>query len=273
MKSSTITLVLLTLTLLTVFDIQGQDRDSRNVIGIKLGLHFNQSQDKVYSPFIYSGNGFGSVGLKYERTTTRGLHSISVDFDNIEVSSVPSATFNSFGTNIERENSEATQFDLSYGYTHEIKSTEKYQLYLGGKVHTKAHVTQYSFLTGEDDGHLYANSIDPWMMMSYRINPKNKIRIDAQFPLFAFVSRPEFAIVDNESIQFDGLGFIFLYKKGEFASVGAYQAINLYFTYIKQLSNAIDFTLGYRFDYMRYKKPESISVLKNNIDIGLVINF
>ncbi len=246
---------------------------SKNSISVLLGLHFNRSQDLVFSPNIYQGSAVPALSLVYERQAKNGKHRILLAYDNIEVIGPDLISFDLFGETRTRIPSQASQINIHYGYAHRMSKNEKLQFYLGGILEAKIHLTNYEFGVSDDEGYIFANSLHAWVAATYHVNEKSSFQAELFSPVISLVSRPEYAIVDNEEIQHDGSDIGFLYQKGELASFDKYKAINFSIGYTYELSSFTHLKLGYRLDYLRYTDPLPISVLKNNFDFGLSFNF
>lgn len=245
----------------------------KNRLSVHFGYHVNRSQDLVFSPMIYEGSSAGVLGLSYQRLSERGFHRLEFGYDNVEVRSTEPVHFTVFGERIDRRLSKALQMSINYGYARSIKSGEKVHFYAGGLLETKIHLTRYHFGVSEDEGYVFANSLNPWLGGEYRLGGKSFIQAEIHLPLLSWISRSEYAIVDNEEIQYEGSDVAFLYVKGELASLGTHQALNASLSYRLQFASAMCFNFTYRFDYLRFKKPLPIAVLKNNFDFGLSFNF
>ena len=250
-----------------------KENQARNAIGIYWGFHSNWSQDLVFSPMIYKGNSFTNLQLQYQRNTAKGLHRIGLAFDKMEASSTNLIQFTSFNETISRIPSEILQVNINYGYAREITTGKKLNIHLGALLETKLHLTKYNFGVSDDEGYILMNSLKPWLMAAYDLDVKNGIQVELLFPILSFVSRPEYAIVDNNEIQNEGSDLAFLYQKGELASFGALLAKRIALSYTRTLSPRTQFSFGYTLDYLKYKKPEAIRVLKNNFDAGLTFSF
>jgi hypothetical protein len=256
-------------------DSEGSDhvKLTKNSFNFYFGLHISKSQDLVYSPIIYNGNGLSAINIMYERFNKRGVHSVNIEYDNIETNSTQSITYDEFGTLITRQPSNAIQLAASYGYAVQLKQNKKTRIYLGGVAEIKIHSTEYNFTSSSIDGHIFSNSLHSWFNGTYNLTSKSFITLDAKAPLVSIVARPTYAIVDNKSIQHDGSDIGFFYQTSKLASIGSYQALNLAITFSTQLSRLTSFNFRYRFDYLRFNKPLPISVLKNNFDLGLTFKF
>lgn len=247
---------------------QTESEKHKNTITLLLGYHFTQTQDVVYSPMIYNGSSANAVGLNYQRFTKKGFHHFAFNFENIEVTATELISSPVFS----RVPSEALQASIQYGFVHKWKSTEKINFYAGGLLQAKYQNTTYNFGFNDEESYYYENSINPWAIMDYQLNTKNQIRTSLSFPLLAFITRPDYAIVDNRDIQGED-GIDYLYKKGEFSSWENFQAVDFSIGITRHLSPSIDLLAVYKIKYFRYKKPEPIAVLNNSIDIGLTFNF
>ena len=117
------------------------------------------------------------------------------------------------------------------------------------------------------------HSISPWLVGKFKLNSKQYLQIEAHIPLLAYASRPDYAIVDNEEIQYDGGDSAFLYEKGAFVSLDTLQSIHFSLTYHQKITHSINWTIRYGVDYLRYTQPSSHTLLKNVLDIGISLSF
>ncbi|NET38527.1 MAG: hypothetical protein F6K19_42125 [Cyanothece sp. SIO1E1] len=266
--------------LLVVFlELQAQssfftnEKYAKNGLSIQLGWQWNQTQDLVFSPLIYSGSSLTNIALQYQRFQPKGLHQVSIGYGQSDITAADLITFTDFGPSFSRIPSETRQLHLHYGYAHLIKNADAFQWFLGGLVESQIHHTTYNFGLSDDDGYLLTNDLQAWLMAFWQWNGKNRIGIDISFPLVAYVSRPKYAIVDNEEIQHDGPGLALLYQEGEWASLKSYQALDLNLTLDHRISNAAAIQFGYGLEYHRYSNPLSISILQNKFNLGLALSF
>ena len=172
----------------------------------------------------------------------------------------------------DRQKSQSQAFNLTVGYAKHWRQTDKMNWYFGGLFNAQFLSTEFTFGFGTNQSYFYENSISPWLVTEYQINPKNRMRFSFHFPVLSFIARPEYAIVDNRTIQGEsGLGY--LYKKGELALIGDYLSLDLAVGFYSSLSNALDGFVRYNLNYWQYQKPEKLYALKNSIDLGLSLNF
>ena len=250
-----------------------EDSFRKNGISVLFGYHFNWSQDLVYSSMIYSGSSASAIELNYERFSKNGIHRFGFAYDNIKVTSTPLLNSPIFGSKKNRRKSEATKINLYYGYAHGLKLNDKIKFHIGGLLETKIYLTDYYFGLSGDAGFLFANSIQPWLLGNYQLNTKNNLQVEVYFPLASYASRPDYSIVDNNEIQYEGSDVSYLYQKGEIVTLNKYQAIDFSLTIKRELSKATDLLVRYRLDYARHNEPQQIVVLKNNFDIGFLFKF
>jgi hypothetical protein len=222
---------------------------------------------------IYSGKGANAFGISYERYTKKGFHRIDAAMDEMGVKSTPAIQFSLFGENLQSQSSQVRQANINYGYVHQIKEKQRLNLYLGALLEAKFHRTDYNFGLQEETGYVLINSINPWLVGIFQLNPSSALKMEVHIPLLAWGIRPDYSIVDNEEIQQGDADFNFLYSKGSLNSLNKYQALNLSIGYRKQLTDRLFFDFAYRFDYLKYKDPVQINVLKNNFDVGLALFF
>lgn len=244
-----------------------------NRINFLWGYHLTKSQDLIFSPMTYEGNTGSALGLEYERDGQRGLHQFRLAFDKTQVSGTPLINWEAFDGTRTRKPGEALQINISYGYMHALSTSENFTFYMGGLLEAKIHHTTYHFGISEEEGYVLANSLNSWMRADYRINQKNTLQASLFLPLVSWISRPDYAIVNNEEILHEGSDLAFVYQKGALASWGAYRAINFSLVYERAISAAVSLQLRYQVDYLRYEEPLVINVLKNNFDVGIGVDF
>ncbi len=265
--------------LMVVLNLQGQssfftnEKYAKNGLSIQLGWQWNQTQDLIFSPLIYAGSSFTNIGLQYQRFQSKGMHQVSFGYGQSDITAADPITFTDFGQSFTRIPSEIRQLHLHYGYAHLLKNTDAFQWYAGGLIESQIHHTTYNFGLSDDDGYLLTNDLQAWLMAFWQWNGKNRIGVDVSFPLVAYLSRPTYAIVDNEEIQHGGSGLAFLYQEGEWASFDSYQALDLNLTLDHRISNAAAIQIGYGLEYHSYNAPLSISVLQNKFNLGLALSF
>ena len=239
-------------------------------IKLSLGYHFALSQDLVFSPMIYEGSSINFWGLEYDKVKNGRLFQVSAFYDKLKVN--PEEIISSPVLGGHRAASEALQVQLQFLGASTIHKTDKARIYLGGQLTAKYYEVSYSFGFDNDEAYFFENAIRAWSQFEYQLNEKTKLKSSVAIPLLSFIARPEYAVVDNRTIQGEnGIGY--LYRKGELASWGNYQSIDLSFGISTDLSEQIQSFFRYRLNYWRYKKPEALSVLKNHFDLGLSFNF
>lgn len=244
----------------------------RNTLGISLGLHHSQTQDLLFSPLIYDGQSLLAVELAYQRRSEKTLHLLSVVFDNISVESTDARTFPFFNMPITRQSSTASFLNLKYGYAREIMHKERIDLLLGGMLDNQIHVVEYKFAEFEDEGYLISYALAVWLRGEYRINRIQSLNLETSFPLAYFLSRPPYAIVDNEEIQSNN-GFSYVHERGAWHALSGFLKLHLLLSYSRSLSSKFDLLLSYQFDYLRATEPLKLSVVKNGFDLALAFKF
>jgi len=255
-------------------NIDTQKQVNKNKLTFYGGFHYTKSQDLVYSPLIYKGGGGNAFGLRYERFSRRGFHQLNIAYDHISVASTaPPVSFDLFGKTITRIDSRAKQFYINYGYVEQLNRTSKFAFYLGGLLEAKINLLDYQFGLNDEIGYSLIHSISPWVVSKFSISLKQYLQVEVHFPLLAYSARPDYSIVDNEEIQHEGSDFTFLYNKGTFASINTFQAIHFSLAYHREISSLIHLNFNYDLGYLKYKKPATTTILKNNFDIGIAFNF
>ncbi len=249
-----------------------RSKKSQNTLGLSLGLHHSQSQDLLFSPLIYDGQSLLAIELSYQRRSQKGLHLLRVAFDQMSVESTDLLTFPFFGSPITRQSSTASFLNLKYGYAREIMQKEKVNLLLGGMLDSQIHLLEYKFAEYEDEGYLVAYSLAVWLRGEYRINQKQSLNLETSFPLVYFLSRPPYAIVDNEEIQSNN-GFSYVHERGAWHALSGFLKLHLLLSYSRSLSSKFDLLLSYQFDYLRATEPLKLSVVKNGFDLALAFKF
>ncbi len=244
----------------------------RNTLGLSFGFHHSQSQDLVYSPLIYDGQSLLAIELFYQRRSQKALHLLTVGFDRMSVESTDLLTFPFFGSSITRQSSTASFFNLQYGYAREIMQKEKINLLLGGMIDNQIHAVEYNFAESDDTGYLISYALAVWLRSEYRINQTQSLNLETSFPLVYFLSRPPYAIVDNEEIQSNN-GFSHVHERGEWHALSGFLKLHLLLSYNRSLSSKFDLLASYQFDYLRATEPVELSVVKNGFDLGLAFKF
>ena len=264
-------MVLLALLFLFSFKyLIAQENENNNTLDFYIGYHFNKTQDFVFSPLIYQGSSFSGLGIRYERASKRALSQLSFFYDKIEISHDTHIASPVFG---QRAPSESQLFDLKLAYALPLKQNEGFQWYLGGIFEAKYLATDFIFGLGVEESYLFENTLSPWFLISYQLNPSYHLQAQAHVNLISLVSRPEYSIVDNRNIQGEE-GLEYLYNKAEIVLPGGgFQSYNLAIKLSRTLSSRIDVFAQYQLNYWRVDKPETLSVLKNNFGLGLSLNF
>jgi len=159
-----------------------------------------------------------------------------------------------------------------YGYAREIMQKEKVNLLLGGMLDSQIHAVEYNFAESGDTGYLISYAFAVWLRGEYRINQTQSLNLEASFPLVYFLSRPPYAIVDNEEIQSNN-GFSYVNERGEWHALSGFLKLHLLLSYSRSLSSKFDLLLSYQFDYLRATEPLKFTVVKNGFDLGLAFKF
>lgn len=245
----------------------------KNGLELQFGWHWIQNQDLVYSPLIYKGSSITSLALQYERFSKKGIHQITIGFDQSEVEAGALITFTEFDQSFSRKASETREVRLHYGYAHRLKNSDLFQLYIGGILEAQINVNTYNFGWSDDNGYLLSNSLQPWLLAQYQVSAKNRLGLEINFPLLSYLARPTYAIVDNHEIQHEGSDLSYLYQNGEWATLDSYQALDFSLVWDRRLSNTAAFQVGYDLSYTRYSQPLPITILKNKFNLGLSFIF
>lgn len=250
------------------------EKTAKNQLYFFFGGHHTKTQDLVYSPLIYKGGGFNAFGLRYQRTTQKGFHRVGIAYDNQNVSSsTPPISFDLFGETIARIDNQAKHFSIHYGYAQQLKQKGKFTYYIGGLLAAKINLLNYNFGLNEETGYALIHSVNPWVVGVFPISSKQYLRAEIYVPLLAYATRPDYSIVDNEEIQYEGSDFAFLYKKGEFASINTLQSIHFSLAYHQKINKLTHLNFSYSLDYLRYTQPITQTLLKNSVDIGIAFYF
>jgi len=252
--------------------LEVRSKKSQNTLGLSLGFHHSQSQDLLFSPLIYDGQSLLAIELFYQRRSQKALHLLKVAFDRISVESTAALTFPFFGSPVTRQSSTASFLNLQYGYAREILQKESINLLLGGMLDNQIHAVEYNFAESDDTGYFISYALAVWLRGEYRINQKQSLNLETSFPLVYFLSRPPYAIVDNEEIQSNG-GLKHVHKRGEWHALSGFIKLHLLLSYSQSLSSKFDLLLSYQFDYLRATEPLKLAVVKNGFDLGLAFKF
>ena len=243
--------------------------DKKNTIYLYTGVHLSKTQDLVFSPLIYSGGAINTLGLGYERRSQKGYFQFSFNYDRVKVKPQERISSPAFG---DRAPSNALQLDLNFAYSRQLMAGPKLKMMVGGLFQIRFQDTKYQFGLNDQYSYFFENSLNPMLLVDYQLKSKSRLQANFHFPLVSFNARPEYAIVDNRSIQGeDGIGY--LYKRGSWASLGSYQAFNLSLSYIKTFSSSFEGFVRYQLNFRRFTQPQTIRVLKNNFDLGLSFRF
>ena len=251
-----------------VFGQPRQETRSPNTLGLHFGLHTSQTQDLLYSPFVYRGRSLLTAQVYYERRTRNGLHLLSASIDDISIESTAQRT----GT-ITRKASTASMYSIHYGYARAVVQRGNFSMLLGGLLDSQFHLVGYQFLASDDEGYLLSYALTAWGRGHYRLDQKHALRLDTSFPLVSFVSRPPYSLVYNEEIQSDTPTFFFIHKRGRVELPGAYTKWHLSLQYSYDFSSTVSLTVSYQFDYIRFSEPQRIAILRNGFDAGFAFTF
>jgi len=273
-------LVIIVFIFISLTTASGQPREGgttganlkRNTLGLSLGFHHSRSQDLLFSPLIYDGQSLLAIELFYQRRSQKGLHLLTVAFDRISVESTELLTFPFFGSPITRQSSTASFLNLQYGYARESMQKERINLLLGGMLDNQIHAVEYNFAESDDTGYLISYALAVWLRGEYRINQTQSLKVETSFPLVYFLSRPPYAIVDNEEIQSNN-GFSYIHERGEWHALSGFLKLHLLLGYSRSLSSKFDLLLLYQFDYLRATEPLKLSVVKNGFNLGIAFRF
>ena len=249
-----------------------RSKKSQNTLGLSLGLHHSQNQDLLFSPLTYDGQSLLAIELFYQRRSQKGLHLLRVAFDRMSVESTGPLTFPFFDAPITRQSSTASFLNLKYGYAREAMHNEKMNLLIGGMLDNQIHLLEYKFAEYEEEGYLLAYSLAIWLRGEFRINQTQSLNFETSFPLVYFLSRPPYAIVDNEGIQSNN-GFTHVHGRGKLHALSGFTKLQLLLSYNRSLSSKLDLLLAYQFDYIRATEPLKLSVVKNGFDLGVAFKF
>lgn len=253
--------------------VNAQDHPSENKLSVDLGLHFSRSQDLVFSPMIYKGGSPGFIRVAYDRKIKNGNHKLKIHYDQASTESTDLISFPGFGESNMREASTMGFLDFEYGYLREVYSKENFSLEAGGRLNAFAHLAEIVFGFGDDDGFLIAYTLSPQAKANWQLSENRRLEIATAFPITSFVMRPLYSIVDNGQIQNEDGDFGYFHENGSFKGQGGLTRIQLELGYFMALSPKIDFKVGYEFQYLKYKDPIQIALLKNNITAGLNFKF
>lgn len=149
---------------------------------------------------------------------------------------------------------------------------EKMNLLIGGMLDNQIHLLEYKFAEYEEEGYLLAYSLAIWLRGEFRINQTQSLNFETSFPVVYFLSRPPYAIVDNEGIQSNN-GFTHVHGRGKLHALSGFTKLHLLLSYNRSLSSKLDLLLAYQFDYIRATEPLKLSVVKNGFDLGVAFKF
>jgi hypothetical protein len=251
---------------------QTSDPGIRSQLSLGLGVHETRVQDLLFSPLIYDGLGAMGLELSYERQNATSLHHASAAFDQTSVESGNSLTFPFFGSPVTRQASSATFFLLKYGYARRVVNRSRLGLYLGGLLDHQVHVLEYRLAEYEDEGYLLSYALSVWLRADYRIDNSHSVQMETSFPLAYFLSRPPFAIVDNEGIQTTQNGYFYAHKRGTWGAFGGYTKWYLRARYTRALSTGFDLGVSYELAYVTASDPQKLAVLRNGLQASLALN-
>ena len=252
---------------------QNAPTPTTHAISFFAGYHSQKNQDLIFSPLIYQGSSINALSVWYERKGSKGYHRLSISYDKIDVKAADLITFTDFNRSFSRIPSEAKELSILYGYAHTLKDQGRLTLQAGALLETNIYFTQYNMGLSEEEGYLLPTSLQPWFLLQYELNSKSVLEWEVYVPVLSWISRPEYAIVDNEEIQYEGSDLSFVYGKGKLTSFNHFRALNLVGSYTRQLSSRLGLRLRYRLNYSRHSDPLTISVLKHHVDLGLSCNF
>ena len=245
----------------------------RNKVGIQLGLHANRTQDLSFSPMIYSGTSLSALTVAYRHQSKNGLHVASLGFEDVSVESADQLTFPFFGRSISRQASSALSVNILYGYGHSVLAKPKSMLWIGGLLDAHTQVVEFNYAESVDEGYLVSYAFSIWGRGEYRLNQRQVAGVQVSFPLVHFVSRPPYALVDNEEIQSTSSDFAHIHSRGKVQAFSGFTKLNLAVDYALALSSAFDLLLVYHFSFLQVPDPEQLTTVRNSFDVGLALKW
>ncbi len=253
--------------------LKAQNDTLQHHISLDIGLQIHQSQDLIYSPMIYRGQSLASFQFMYSYHTRKGIHQLRSYYDHVNTESTELISFPGFGEDNQRSLSPINFIEAEYSYLHRIRSIKSLALLAGGSLSTLTQLPTYQFGFGDEEGFIIAHALKLKVMTNIKMVERHSLRIETSYPLLSMLVRPLYSIVDNGLIQNEGSDFAYLHNHGSLEGPGGYHHFHFLAKYIVPFSEKTELNAGYLFQYIRYKDPQQISILKNTLTIGINLKF
>lgn len=169
---------------------------------------------------------------------------------------------------------------LSGAYARKLRyKHQPLQGFLGAKVHSALRLLDYN---GFDNGSWISSvGLDIFYVGEYTLNHKNTLRIDFSYPILAYAVRPPYAGFDAyvSELASDNKIPTILFTKGILTSGLKLVNPTLVLGYVYDLSDKIDISARYSFDFLHYhpsnyiRNSKVINSFTNTFLVGVNIKF
>lgn len=224
-------------------------------------------KDRSFSPLNFYGTTFASA-LGYEKQKKEHLlvFDLKVKYGTL--------TYNKYFP------TDMYDVKLSGGYARKLHyEHQPLQGFVGAKVHGALRLLNYN---GFDNGSWISSvGLDIFYVGEYTLNDKHALRVDFSYPILAYAVRPPYAGFDAyvSELAADNKIPTILFTKGILTS--GVKLVNPVLTlgYVYNLSDKMDISARYSFDYLHYhpsnyiRNSRVINSFNNTFLIGINIKF
>lgn len=227
-----------------------QDSATYSTLSFGVGLQAISNNDAFQSLYTYRGASL-AFNSTYRSLRTKGHHIIDLTYSDGEIRSIVSPK------------ADNQLLILNYDYLFKLKTkriNRRTTSLLGVGLHTLLSSTNYlpevespkSYLSGSAFVVLGANIL-------YRINEKNRIRLQSALPVLGLVYRPDFEI-NGKTLT-------------AITSVWNSNFLSIKLEYSYTLTRKLHLRATYNYNYFTFGEPRRITLLQNAGLIGLVKKF
>ncbi len=247
-----------------------------NKIGFLFEGHREGFLDKVYSPLLMVGQGFG-LGIRYANEKVYSRQRVNIDYSRHQISPADKSLPESISYTIRGESEQlsgypagASYLGVRYDYHRLVKSIPKYRLkwYLGGGMDGRFHY--YEAIAGYSEAWYTSYAFDLSTIVEYARTCRQSFELQLFMSLFSFVQRPPYSTFNDETKHFSMVDY---FTKVQPLGVNDNFQISGLMTYHHSINCGLDLILSYLISFARCEQPRPVSIIDHQIGFGLAFLF
>ncbi len=231
---------------------------AQSELEFSIGVNQSYIKDRHFSPLNYTHSGL-NLNVNFHRISKSQTSRLYIQTDLLNQDLEPS-TYTHLTSSFIAGN-------LKVGYQKRIKTSGKFNMYLGGGY--QFGMQYINFDDQESYSYLITHSLNISLFSTYKLNGVSELGGALSIPAFPFIVRPPYNGI-NEELDKNKDRPLKLITDGEFYSIDEYFRIQLMFFYRYQISTKIAAKVSYNSVYQSLNRDKAYTRLQNQINLGII---